>query len=392
MSRRRSLSDILCGSEREGLAEARDTTAPSGADSARLSRVGTSEPPQLGQHTATDAEGPGEQACRQAKPAGTPTHTAPAAPKANFQKAADVFDAWRDEVRTGESATLYPVGVGGLARIEIGPKLVTLVGGAPGAGKTAFTMQVVVDALRLTPTLRVLVCNVEMTPAVLLDRQLARLSGVDLTTIRYRRFEAEHADRLNTAINTLKPLAERLAFVRPPFDLANVAASADAFRADILLLDYIQRIPPPGEYGDRRGAIDKTMDYLRQFADAGVAVVMVAAVARTKDGKGRSCYQGGGLGLASFRESSELEFGADDAFILVPEDGSDTVTLRHVKARHAEPRDLRLRFDRPCQHFGETEDSRPGKPYPDTGKPQSALTTPWDRTEPASNEEEEDSR
>ena len=91
-----------------------------------------------------------------------------------------------------------------MARIEIGPKLVTLIGGAPGAGKTAFTMQAIVDALRLTPTLRVLVCNIEMTPPVLLDRQLARLSGIDLDTIRYRRFAAEHADRLDQALRDHK--------------------------------------------------------------------------------------------------------------------------------------------------------------------------------------------
>jgi hypothetical protein len=40
------------------------------------------------------------------------------------------------------------------------------------------------------------------------------------------------------------------------------------------------------------------------------------------DAKGRSSYSGEGLNLASFRESSELEFGADDAFILHP-DGDD---------------------------------------------------------------------
>ena len=67
---------------------------------------------------------------------------------AHFQTAADVFYTWRDDVLTGDSPTLYPVGSGELARIEIGPKLVTLLGGAPGAGKTAFTMQCVVDAVR----------------------------------------------------------------------------------------------------------------------------------------------------------------------------------------------------------------------------------------------------
>ena len=154
--------------------------------------------------------------------------------------------------------------------------------------------------------------------------------------------------------------------------------------ADLLLLDYIQRIPPPGEHGDRRGAIDKTMDYLRQFADAGVAVVVVAAVARTKDTKGRSSYSGDGLNLASFRESSELEFGADDAFILVPDKDGDTVTLRHLKARHTEPADIALRFDRAHQSFTTTRGSKPK----DSKRLQSALAALWDRTPPASEDDE----
>jgi replicative DNA helicase len=252
---------------------------------------------------------------------------------------------------TGEPPVFYPIGEGELSRIEVGPGLVTLIGGAPGAGKTAFSMQAVVDALRLTPSLRALVCNIEMPPAVLLDRQLARLSGIDLGTIRYRRFGDEHAERLDQALNTLDAITDRLAFVTPPFDLSHIAAAADAFRADLLLLDYIQRIAPPGEHGDKRGAVDAAMDYLRQFADAGVAVIVVAAVSRGKDSRGRSTYSGDALTLASFRESSELEFGADDAFILAKNDGEQLVTLKHLKARHTAARDLVLQFDGYRQRF-----------------------------------------
>jgi replicative DNA helicase len=94
----------------------------------------------------------------------------PPVPDAAFVCAADALAGWRDDVLSGKPPTLFPVGTGELARIEIGPGLVTLLGGAPGAGKTAFTVQAVVDALRLTPTLRAVCCNVEMVPAVLLDR------------------------------------------------------------------------------------------------------------------------------------------------------------------------------------------------------------------------------
>ena len=304
---------------------------------------------------------------------------------ANFLAAADLLHSWRDDVLSGKPPVLYPMGAGELEQIEIGPGRVLLLGGAPGAGKSAFTMQAVVDALRLTPTLRACVCNVEMTPSVLMDRQLARLSGIDLDTIRFRRLGVEHGERIDQALQTLEPLAERLCFVRPPFDLANVAASTDAFDAGLIVLDYIQRIKPPGNHGDRRGSVDATMDYLRQFADAGVAVIVVAAVSRSKDAKGRSTYDGDALNLASFRESSELEFGADDAFILVndPDDDETGVILKHLKARHTEAKDIALTFDRPRQRF-EPRTSTP----PPAGKLQSALADLWNRTAAADDEAE----
>jgi replicative DNA helicase len=303
--------------------------------------------------------------------------------KGNYISAADALDRWRDDLLTGKPPIFYPPGTGTLGRIEVGPGLVTLLGGAPGAGKTAFTMQCVTDALRLTPRLRALVCNIEMPPGVLLDRQLARLSGIDATIVRKRQLRAEHADRIDQGINTLAAVVDRLCFLRPPFDLGNVAAAADDFEAGLIVLDYIQRIAPPGEHDNRRSSVDATMNYLRQFADAGVAVVVVSAVSRAKDAKGRSSYSGEGLNLASFRESSELEYGADDAFILHPDEDDaegELVTLKHLKSRHGECRDLSLRFDRRRQAFTPLCDSTQAT---DAGKVKSTLAALWNRTKPA---------
>ena len=299
--------------------------------------------------------------------------------KANYQTAADVFDAWRDDLLAGTPPTRYPIGDGELARVELGPGLVVLFGGAPGAGKTAFTMQAVTNALRLSPSLRCLVCNVEMPPSVLLDRQLARLAGIPAELIRRRRLDASHDARLGAGLATLESFADRLAFVRPPFTLENIAGAADAFDAGLILLDYAQRIQPPGDHGDRRNTVNALMDYLRQFADAGVAVLVVAAVGRTRDAKGRSSYDADGLNLASFRESSELEFGADDAFILAPDPkDAELVTLKHLKSRHGEQRDIPLSFDKARQAFTPV-DSTAGTPRPADGKLTAALRSLWDQ-------------
>jgi len=306
---------------------------------------------------------------------------------ANYIAATAVFDTWRDDLLTGKAPVLYPVGNGELTNIEIGPGLVTLIGGAPGAGKTALTMQFVIDALRLTPDLRALVCNVGMPPSVLMDRQLARLSGIDLTTIRHRRLGKAHADRFDLGMSTLEALSNRLCFVKPPFDLGNIAASTDDFDATLLVLDYIQRIGPPSDENEARKRVNRTMDYLRQFTDTGIAVMVISAVARSKDSRGRSSYAGGGLGLASFRESSELEFGADDAFILHPDGDKaegEQVTLKHLKSRHGECKTLTLRFDRARQSFSSEPNGNP-PPATDKGKLDSVLSELWQRTPEAGN-------
>ena len=53
----------------------------------------------------------------------------------------------------------------------------------------------------------------------------------------------------------------------------------------------------------------------------------------------------------SLRESSELEFGADAAWLLIREGDSAAVTLRCVKSRHGRMEDVQLLFDGSRQQF-----------------------------------------
>ena len=116
-----------------------------------------------------------------------------------------------------------------------------------------------------------------------------------------------------------------------------------------------------------------------------MAVVVVSAVSRTKVKRGRNTYAGDDLTLASFRESSELEFGADDAYILAPTGDRDagTVTLRHLKSRHGDPCDLALHFDRAHQRFTPAS-ALSGGTSEGVSKLRSTLAALWNRTPPAS--------
>lgn len=291
------------------------------------------------------------------------------------------YEAWIQQMNNGETPLRYPVGQGALDRIEIGPGRIVLLGGAPGAGKTALVTQLLFDGLRLNPNLRALCCNVEMAPMALLDRQCARLTGIDLNTIRHRRFAPPHRERLVRGMATIQQLVERVAFLQPPFNLLDVANAAETFAADLIVLDYVQRIQPPQTREDPRSNIDATMNYLRRFAGAGVAILAVSAVGRSKDQKGRNTYAGETLSLASFRESSELEFGADDAFILVADEPRHaTAVLRHLKSRYGETQDLNLRFNRACQSFTDGDGLQPaalgGAPTVAALAPAATIPTP----------------
>lgn len=283
---------------------------------------------------------------------------------AKFVTGDAAFAGWRENVLTGTGPVVFPHT---MPVPEISPGQVTLLGGAPGAGKTALVMSCVVEALRHTPALKALVANVEMPPDVLLDRQLARLSGVEAEVIRHRRFTAEHADRLDAGLATVESFADRLAFLEPPFDLANVARAADAHGADVVVLDYLQRIMPPGDVADPRLRANAVMDMLRLFAGQGCAVLALSAVGRSRDAAGRSTYAASAMSLASFRDSGELEYGADNAFLLAPIDENDksVVRLSHLKSRHGAEHTIDLRFDRARQSFAlldDAVDARPAAP------------------------------
>lgn len=270
---------------------------------------------------------------------------------AEFIQLADCFDRWKRDLLSGRKPELYQLAdaASPLSTLELGPGRVWVIGGSPGAGKTAFCLQLLVDALRLTPSLNALVCNVEMPVPKLLERQLARLSGIPLSVIQRREFTDIHRERLDVGLDALQRLGPQLAFCQPPYTLANIAESADALNAEIIVVDYIQRIrTTDNAEADRRAHIDNAMAVIRQWAtDAAVAVIVVAALSRQKSTTG-STYDG--AGLASFRESSELEYGADDAFILQQTEPGK-VALKHVKSRYGERRDMALRFDGSLQRF-----------------------------------------
>jgi replicative DNA helicase len=253
---------------------------------------------------------------------------------------------------------VWPAGDPVVAHIEIAPSRIVLVGGPPGGGKTALLGQWSIGLLSHNSDLRVLNANVEMPADMLLVRQLSRLSGIPLTAIQRHQIQPGDIRRLDAAAKVLRSVAARLAFATEPHRLEAIAMAGTTFGADLIILDYLQRIAPSGKSSGLRERINLLMTELRLLADKGRrGILAAAAVSRSRDGGGRATYDGRHLTMASFRESGELEFACDDCLILHPAEGDDpaapvrSMLLKHEKSRYGETREVALNFHRQTQRF-----------------------------------------
>ncbi len=264
-----------------------------------------------------------------------------------FTTAADLFGSWFADVERGEPPARFKL-ADPFEALDVRPGRLILFGGAPGGGKTAALLQMGIDLVRLNESARLLVANVEMSPVLLVDRIASRLSAVPVSAIVDRTLTPDQLGRVRAAVASLEPVADRLAFLNPPHSLEHVAAAGTAFGGNVLILDYIQRFAVGDSSKDKREQLETAVTVLRRFCDAGAAVLVAAAVARQK-GKGGSTYNG--LNLASFRGSSELEFGCDSAYLLIPDDSSGVV-FQCEKNRYWAVADVRTSFDPTRQTFG----------------------------------------
>lgn len=151
------------------------------------------------------------------------------------------FDKWMDDVlsRKHPPRHLWAPPGSRLSTFKIGAGSLVLVGAPPATGKTAFMLQVTVDAMPAQGQegLKVLVANVEMAPPSLLDRMLARLSGVGYGFIQDRTYDEDSRPRIIAAMDEMRELMPRLMFLPLPFTLEHLSERALSFDADIVVVD-----------------------------------------------------------------------------------------------------------------------------------------------------------
>ena len=281
-----------------------------------------------------------------------------ATPELRARSLGSLLASVRTDLFSGRRPVEYAVANQPWGTLALRPGDVIGLAAPPGNGKTCLAMQCVTNALRLHPEARCLAVNVEMTPTKLIDRQISRLSGIPFADIASRNLLAFRGRPIEDALATLETIGDRLFFMNEPYDLETIALAIQDVQPTILLLDYVQRIDCCGGTLEPRIRLNNVMREARTIASAGIAVFLVSAVGRTTS-KRNGGYSSRELGLGSFRESSEIEYGLDDGFVLTDEERSEddrgagprVMVLQHVKSRNHERQDLRLKFDGAAQQF-----------------------------------------
>ena len=187
-------------------------------------------------------------------------------------------------------------------------------------------------------------------PRLLAERIVSRLSSVPLTErLRIGTMNTDERERVKMAVDALAPIADRLAFMGPPFALEHVAAAADVFAANVLILDYLQRFTVGTATDNGRQARQRCYRSSPVLRWRGRRPLR-AGGDRQKNASG-STYRG--LNLASFRGSSELEFGADSCYLLIRDAEGPGVMFACEKNRYGPTADIATVFDPTLQTFGE---------------------------------------
>ena len=246
------------------------------------------------------------------------------------------------ELPTIETNTWLDIALGGLKRGQL-----VCFTGAPGVGKSALALQIVLDATLANPDLVSAWCLGEMTKTAIAARAIANWDSKASVTLDQAIQKTEAAQEV--AAN-LHAYADRIKIIMPPLNFANMAQVVERSGASILVIDYLQLVNGIDPRADRRTEIDSVIRGVRALAiSSNLAVILISNLAK-QNGE----YRIGNIG----KESSEIDYQVDSFFIgesaldeSLLENGKKRITWRCMKNRHGEQKDFTTAFSGAHQQF-----------------------------------------
>lgn len=197
---------------------------------------------------------------------------------------------------------------GGLFRGEF-----TVIGARPGMGKTAIAIDIATHAA--AKGFRVLIVSAEMTEDRLVERKVARLTGIETKDLR-RPWLLEDHDSAKV-YSALGQLAQQSIFIMDKASLNVMDIIAEARRVamqyglDLVVVDYVQLVSSLTRQ-NRHQEISEVANGLKRLAnELGVHVIGLAQLSRSVE-----ALQDKHPSLSHLKESGDIEQAADNVWFI----------------------------------------------------------------------------
>ena len=215
---------------------------------------------------------------------------------------------------------------------------VSVIAAPPGAYKTSTKLRIARGFAEGGH--RVAWLATEMARATLVRRMLCQAAGIGQGALASGALPPDHARRIEEARRRLDAIGERIEIVNAPIGFDEIEAAAEA--ADVVFLDYLQKVrhPERGVRGHER--IEDAMAKIVECAQRTGAVFIVASSQGRDGGDGSRNIHNATKG------SSEIEYSADGLYCAdEPKPGPEglVVAFKCLKQREGERRPLQVPID-----------------------------------------------
>ena len=196
--------------------------------------------------------------------------------------------------------------VGDYIRVKKGNFLI--LGAEPSGGKTAFALE---QMWAWSAKKRVLFVSLETDEDTIFDRLMSSLTGIEMDALMDGKLTPEQLKQ----VDDVHELVARRTFKILPgagLSIAGIKAAAIGYRADIVIIDYLQIIQQPGKKLSRYETITDISMGLHILAQTTGLIIVALSQVTNRDPKAR----GTPLGIHSARESGQIEADADAILML----------------------------------------------------------------------------
>lgn len=213
-----------------------------------------------------------------------------------------------------------------------------IVGGRPSAGKTAFTLQML---LHMSEKYKVGYFSLETKPAKIFDRIISNYAWTSFSKIKTNTLTDEDWRGITSCYDTFHQLNFEIV-PAAGWSTEQIKSYSEIAGFDIIFIDYMQLIKSQGK--DRVEKVTNiSIDLHTMAQQSGISVVALSQLSRGGDGD---------ADLTSLRDSGQIEQDADAVlFLNYDPDNPDERNLRIAKNKEGKIGRIQANFDGDHQRF-----------------------------------------